>query len=82
MIERSLFVVVLDSRSPATINEQSYLSMHGSGYDRWFDKSVNLIVYANGKAGLNCEHAWAGMLCLLSFAWDSISWRRRFLLAH
>jgi carnitine O-palmitoyltransferase 1 len=59
MIERSLFVVVLDARSPATITEQSYLSMHGSGYDRWFDKSVNLIVYANGKAGLNCEHAWA-----------------------
>lgn len=27
--------------------------------DIWFDKSVNLIVTADGKAALNCEHAWA-----------------------
>lgn len=27
--------------------------------DRWFDKSFNLIVFANGKCGLNVEHTWA-----------------------
>ena len=25
----------------------------------WFDKSFSLVVFADGKAGLNCEHAWA-----------------------
>lgn len=60
MIEKAMFTVVLDARTPTSPTEQSYLSMSGLGYDRWFDKSFNLIVYANGKAGLNCEHSWAG----------------------
>lgn len=25
----------------------------------WFDKSINMIVFADGKTGLNCEHSWA-----------------------
>ncbi|XP_044540220.1 carnitine O-palmitoyltransferase 1, brain isoform-like, partial [Gracilinanus agilis] len=25
----------------------------------WLDKSLNLVVFANGRAGLNVEHAWA-----------------------
>lgn len=27
--------------------------------DIWFDKSVNVVVFKDGKSGLNCEHAWA-----------------------
>lgn len=34
------------------------LSMSLSPY-RWFDKSISLIVYKNGKTGLNAEHSWA-----------------------
>merc|ERR550539_519111 len=33
--------------------------LHGKGHDRWFDKSFNLIISANGRAGLNVEHTWA-----------------------
>ncbi|KAG7454332.1 hypothetical protein MATL_G00258530 [Megalops atlanticus] len=33
--------------------------LHGKCYDRWFDKSFNLIAYKNGKLGLNAEHSWA-----------------------
>ncbi|KAJ8388621.1 hypothetical protein AAFF_G00131860 [Aldrovandia affinis] len=33
--------------------------LHGKCYDRWFDKSFNLIAYENGKLGLNAEHSWA-----------------------
>jgi carnitine O-acetyltransferase len=29
----------------------------GSGYNRWFDKSIQLICTANGKAGLLGEHS-------------------------
>lgn len=25
----------------------------------WFDKSLSLLVFANGKAGVNAEHSWA-----------------------
>eukprot|EP00123_Amoebidium_parasiticum_P017009 comp23677_c0_seq4/m.40537 comp23677_c0_seq4/g.40537 ORF comp23677_c0_seq4/g.40537 comp23677_c0_seq4/m.40537 type:complete len:784 (-) comp23677_c0_seq4:394-2745(-) len=59
LIEKAMFVLVLDSEAPDTLTEHGKLSLHGKGFDRWFDKSFNLIVYANGKAGLNCEHAWA-----------------------
>ena len=31
--------------------------LHGNGYNRWFDKSLQLIVLGNGKAGLNGEHS-------------------------
>jgi carnitine O-palmitoyltransferase 1 len=33
--------------------------LHGKGYDRWFDKSFNMIFTANGRVGLNTEHSWA-----------------------
>ncbi len=29
----------------------------GNGSNRWFDKSFNLVVFANGKAGLTVEHS-------------------------
>ncbi|XP_078582243.1 carnitine O-palmitoyltransferase 1, liver isoform-like isoform X2 [Branchiostoma floridae x Branchiostoma japonicum] len=33
--------------------------LHGKTYDRWFDKSFTLVVYKNGRIGLNGEHSWA-----------------------
>lgn len=33
--------------------------LHGQGYDRWFDKSFNMICSKNGRVGLNTEHSWA-----------------------
>ena len=32
--------------------------LHGKGYDRWFDKSLNIVIGSNGRAGLNVEHSW------------------------
>ncbi len=29
---------------------------HGDGFSRWFDKSVSMIVCANGALGANVEH--------------------------
>uniref|UniRef100_A0A0N5ADW2 Carn_acyltransf domain-containing protein n=1 Tax=Syphacia muris TaxID=451379 RepID=A0A0N5ADW2_9BILA len=31
--------------------------LHGSGTNRWFDKSINFIVYKNGRFGANAEHS-------------------------
>lgn len=65
-IERAAFVVILENVDyPYTSNEKGELDtfakamLGGQGYDRWFDKSFNLIVARNGRVGLNVEHAWA-----------------------
>ena len=54
-----LFVVVLDESAPESWSERGKALFHGAGANRWFDKSMNLVVFANGHMGLNCEHAWA-----------------------
>lgn len=30
-----------------------------SDTSRWFDKSFSIVIYKNGKSGLNAEHSWA-----------------------
>lgn len=65
-IEKAAFVLILDEEEchPQS-NEERQLDLygrsllHGKGYDRWFDKSFNLIVYRNGRMGINSEHSWA-----------------------
>lgn len=45
---------------------------------RWFDKSFSIVIYKNGKNGLNAEHSWADAptvahlweVCI-HFLWDS-----------
>ncbi|XP_056595433.1 carnitine O-palmitoyltransferase 1, liver isoform isoform X2 [Triplophysa dalaica] len=66
-VEKAAFFVTLDDseqRYEADNPVQSLDSygkslLHGKCYDRWFDKSFNLIVYKNGTMGLNAEHSWA-----------------------
>jgi len=56
-IESSMFVLCLDSTSPKTSEEFSRACWHGDGASRWFDKCFQLIVFANGRAGMNGEHS-------------------------
>ncbi|KAF9914882.1 Carnitine O-acetyltransferase mitochondrial [Lobosporangium transversale] len=56
-IESSMFVLCLDSSSPTTPEEFSRACWHGDGESRWFDKCFQLIVFANGRAGMNGEHS-------------------------
>ncbi|XP_032804808.1 carnitine O-palmitoyltransferase 1, liver isoform-like [Petromyzon marinus] len=42
-----------------TLNDYSKSLLHGKCYDRWFDKSFSLVVFKNGKTGINAEHSWA-----------------------
>lgn len=32
--------------------------LHGKAYDRWFDKSFNIIVSKDARVGINTEHSW------------------------
>ncbi|KAF9903428.1 Carnitine O-acetyltransferase mitochondrial [Linnemannia zychae] len=56
-IETSMFVLCLDASSPTTSEEFSRACWHGDGASRWFDKCFQLIVFANGRAGMNGEHS-------------------------
>ncbi|KAG0048774.1 Carnitine O-acetyltransferase mitochondrial [Gryganskiella cystojenkinii] len=56
-IETSIFVLCLDASSPDTCEEFSRACWHGDGESRWFDKCFQLIVFANGRAGMNGEHS-------------------------
>nr|XP_023398077.1 carnitine O-palmitoyltransferase 1, muscle isoform isoform X1 [Loxodonta africana] len=65
-IERAAFFVALDEEphcydpeNEASLSLYGKARLHGSCYDRWFDKSFTLICFKNGQMGLNAEHAWA-----------------------
>uniref|UniRef100_A0A6Q2X7H8 carnitine O-palmitoyltransferase n=1 Tax=Esox lucius TaxID=8010 RepID=A0A6Q2X7H8_ESOLU len=66
-IEKAAFFVTLDESEQRYQDDNPVKSLenyakallHGKCYDRWFDKSFNLIVFKNGTMGLNAEHAWA-----------------------
>ncbi|XP_051916022.1 carnitine O-palmitoyltransferase 1, liver isoform isoform X1 [Hippocampus zosterae] len=66
-IEKAAFFVTLDETeqrfdesSPVkSLDSYAKSLLHGKCYDRWFDKSFNLIIFKNGTMGLNAEHSWA-----------------------
>ncbi|KAM9807974.1 carnitine O-palmitoyltransferase 1, liver isoform 1-T1 [Neosynchiropus ocellatus] len=66
-IEKAAFFVTLDDseqrfeeKDPVgSLDRYAKSLLHGKCYDRWFDKSFNLIVFKNGTMGLNAEHSWA-----------------------
>lgn len=54
-VEASILTVCLDDVAPISTNEVCRALWHGDGRNRFFDKSIQLIVFANGKAGMNGE---------------------------
>ncbi|XP_072525384.1 carnitine O-palmitoyltransferase 1, liver isoform isoform X1 [Salminus brasiliensis] len=66
-VEKAAFFVTLDdteqhydANDPVrSLDSYAKSLLHGKCYDRWFDKSFNLIVFKNGTMGLNAEHTWA-----------------------
>lgn len=66
IIESAAFVVVLeddefefDPKDPTKLDRYGQLLLHGKGNDRWYDKSLNLIVSKAGRCGFNAEHSFA-----------------------
>jgi carnitine O-acetyltransferase len=55
-IDSALLVLVLDGRHPGDAGTALHSTVCGGGSSRWYDK-LQLIVFANGEAGLNFEHA-------------------------
>jgi len=56
ILERALFCVALEDTVPESPRAAGDQLLHGDSANRWFDKSVSLIVFGDGTAGFNGEH--------------------------
>ena len=57
VVETALFCVCLEDVSPDDTHSACDLLLHGDSGNRWFDKALSFVVFADGRAGLNAEHA-------------------------
>lgn len=75
VIEQAAFAVCLDQEHPVEIQDISQQLLHGNGTDRYFDKSLQFVVFGNGKTGINFEHTGVDgsvMLRLVAHIYDHI----------
>jgi len=56
-VQSAILVVCLDDQEPTTREEVGRALWHGDSRDRWYDKTVEIVVFGNGKAGLMGEHS-------------------------
>lgn len=56
-IRSSMFAVCLDDDAPMGRAERARKYMHGDGRNRWYDKTLQFIVSADGDAGFMGEHS-------------------------
>lgn len=78
-VEKAAFFVTLEDEEQGMMGDDPAASMdryaksllHGKCYDRWFDKSFTVVVYKNGKNGLNAEHSWADAP-IVSHMWEYV----------
>lgn len=66
-VETALFCVCLEETAPAGVQEACDQLLHGDSANRWFDKAVSLIVFADGRAGINVEHCELDGTTILAF---------------
>lgn len=68
LVDSALFVLCLDEKEiaedPKDVTETF---IHNRGFNRWFDKSLQLIISRNGIAGVNFEHSWGDGVAVLRF---------------
>ncbi|GGK37726.1 choline/carnitine O-acyltransferase [Nocardia camponoti] len=67
VIETALFTVVLEDFAPRDELHACDQLLHGDSANRYFDKSVSLLVFADGQAGINIEHCGLDGTTVLSF---------------
>ncbi|XP_030061844.1 carnitine O-palmitoyltransferase 2, mitochondrial [Microcaecilia unicolor] len=66
-VDSAVFCLCLDD---ITVKDRTHLShnmLHGTGLNRWFDKSLSLILTADGTAAINFEHSWGDGVAVLRF---------------
>ncbi|XP_022687941.1 peroxisomal carnitine O-octanoyltransferase-like isoform X1 [Varroa jacobsoni] len=74
VIEESLMVCVLDETSPVTRSEIMTESLAGRCADRWADKGLEIIFFANLNVGTNSDHTPVdGMVPICLAHWAHLS---------
>ena len=66
-MERALFCVCLEDTEPADTQAACDRMLHGDSGNRWFDKAVSVIVFPDGRAGINVEHCLLDGTTILAF---------------
>ncbi|MFI1399505.1 choline/carnitine O-acyltransferase [Streptomyces sp. NPDC020681] len=66
-IETALFCVCLEDFAPADTQDTCDQLLYGDRGNRWFDKAVSFVVFADGRAGINVEHCELDGTTILSF---------------
>ncbi|HWM37069.1 MAG TPA: choline/carnitine O-acyltransferase, partial [Streptomyces sp.] len=66
-VETALFCVCLEDFAPADTQGACDQLLHGDRGNRWFDKAVSIVVFDDGRAGLNVEHCQLDGTTVLSF---------------
>ncbi|XVQ09833.1 choline/carnitine O-acyltransferase [Spirillospora sp. CA-255316] len=66
-VETALFCVCLEDLTPRDDLDACDHLLYGDSGNRWFDKAVSLIVFADGTAGINVEHCGLDGTTILSF---------------
>ncbi len=66
-LETALFCMCLEDFTPQDALAACDQLLHGDSANRWFDKAVSLIVFADGTAGINVEHCGLDGTTILGF---------------
>lgn len=66
-VETALFCLCLEDLAPEDDLQACEQLLHGDSGNRWFDKAVSLIVFADGSAGINVEHCGLDGTTILYF---------------
>ncbi|XP_017058068.1 carnitine O-palmitoyltransferase 2, mitochondrial [Drosophila ficusphila] len=71
-VDAALFCVCLDGEEDGVFNEESQapLLKHllaGKAQNRWFDKSISLLISADGTTAINFEHSWGDGVAVLRY---------------
>lgn len=68
LIDSACFALILDDEVLGDDRVKSaHHFLHGPAYNRWFDKSFQLIITKDGKASLNFEHSWGDGVAVLRY---------------
>ncbi|WP_338676272.1 choline/carnitine O-acyltransferase [Streptomyces sp. SCSIO 30461] len=66
-IETALFCVCLEDFAPDGVKDACDELLYGDRGNRWFDKAVSFVVFADGRAGINVEHCELDGTTVLNF---------------
>nr|XP_061790273.1 carnitine O-palmitoyltransferase 2, mitochondrial-like [Nerophis lumbriciformis] len=66
-VDGAVFCLCLDDVELPDAVRASHNMLHGDGVNRWFDKSLSVIVARDGHAAINFEHSWGDGVAVLRF---------------